>query len=159
MASAMNRIFQLFALLAVLAGPAFAETVGESQTRVVRLENEWTQLDASRVRLETESSQLAGDIERVKAEPAGVRRDFRLRELAGAVDEDWFGEATSNRKFARTTTIASATNGKTQGDSSQTPTAGAPAPQQPGVSGGMGGTTGGTPPGGSFSNDPGSSNN
>src|SRR5438552_1748468 len=81
MASAMNRIFQLFALLAVLAGPAFAETVGESQTRVVRLENEWTQLDASRVRLETESSQLAGDIERVKAEPAGVRRDFRLREL------------------------------------------------------------------------------
>src|SRR5262245_7736615 len=83
MAGAMNRIFQLLALAAALsvARPALAETVGESQARVVKLENEWTQLDASRVRLESESGQLAGEIERVKAEPAGVRRDFRLREL------------------------------------------------------------------------------
>jgi len=277
----MKRFFQLLALLALCgATPAFAETVGESQARVVRLENEWMQLDASRVRLETESGQLAGDIEHVKAEAAGVRRDFRLRELlaaqkakadeltrvaadlrarvapltearraliancdrsllqpalneakrlelarlrtaqatllampmaplgqlgkvavdpldgprelkekadllrdsgdklkrevarltariddverrrhlrerAGAVDEDWFGEATSNRKFARTSTISQNTNAKTQNDGAQTPAVGGnPAPQQPGgtINGG-----GGTPPAG-FNNDPGTNN-
>jgi hypothetical protein len=85
MAEAMKRFFQLLTLLALCgSGPAFAETVGESQARVVRLENEWMQVDASRARLENESSQLAGDIEHVKAEAAGVRRDFRLRELLAA---------------------------------------------------------------------------
>jgi hypothetical protein len=65
----------------LIATPASAETVGESQARVVRMENEWTQLDGSRVRLEKESGELGAEIERVKNEPAGVRRDFRLREL------------------------------------------------------------------------------
>jgi hypothetical protein len=275
----MARLFTLLTLLAALAGPAFAETIGESQARVIRLENEWTQLDASRVRLERESGELAAEIERSKAEPAGVRRDFRLRELlasaktradeltrvagelrartaplgearraliancdralaqpslneakrlelarlrtaqaallampmaplgrlgdlgklavdpldgprelkekadllrdsgdklkrevarlnariddverrrhlrerAGAVDEDWFGEAASNRKFARTSTIASAHDGKTQNDSTGTPTAGAPSPQQPGVSGSGGQPQ---PPAGGLSNGP-----
>jgi hypothetical protein len=272
----MGRIFQLSALLALLSGAALADAIGDAQVRVVQLENQWAQLDAGRVRLERDSSQLAGEIERVKAEPDGVRRDFRLRELlasakskadeltqvaaqeralgaplsdarralitncdrllsqnlnearrlevarlrtaqaallamptaplgplgsmgkvavdpldgprelkekadllrdsgdklkrevarlaariddverrrhlrerAGAVDEDWFGEAVSNRKFARTSTIASASDAKTQ-----TPAAPAQTTPQPGISGG-GSTGSGTTGAGGFGAPPG----
>jgi hypothetical protein len=77
----MTRFFQLLVLLVAFGGSAFAQNVGESHGRVIKLENEWTRLDASRVRLERESGVLSAEIEKVKAEPDGVRRDFRLREL------------------------------------------------------------------------------
>jgi hypothetical protein len=82
----MRRFFQLLALLtaatlACWAGVASADELGDARSRVIKLENDWTQLDASRVRLERESNDLGAQIEQVKSEPAGVRRDFKLREL------------------------------------------------------------------------------
>src|SRR4051812_41156999 len=69
---------------ALQAGPARADAIGDVRTQqleVTRLDGERAQLDGRRVRLEHESQDLAAEIERVKAEPAGVRRDFRLQEL------------------------------------------------------------------------------
>ncbi len=82
----VRRLFPLLALVALLgARPAFADaspaSLGELQSRLVKQENESAQLTGRRVRLEQESNDLGAEIERVQAEPAGVRRDFKLREL------------------------------------------------------------------------------
>jgi hypothetical protein len=71
----------LILLLALAARPAHADAVSDAQARVLKLENETAQLDGRRLRLEYDANSLAAEIERVKAEPTGVRRDFRLREL------------------------------------------------------------------------------
>jgi hypothetical protein len=71
----------LLASLMLAARPAHADAVSDAQARVLKLENESAQLDGRRLRLEYDANALAAEIERIKAEPAGVRRDFRLREL------------------------------------------------------------------------------
>ena len=83
----MRRV--LLALIAVLAlsGVARADALGDvgaQRAQVARLDGERAQLDGRRVRLEHESQELAGDIDRWKAEPAGVRRDLKLQELLAA---------------------------------------------------------------------------
>jgi len=80
------RLFAVAVLVAVLGSttPVRADALGEVRARqadVQRLDQERAQLDGRRVRLEQESQALAGEIEQLKTEPAGVRRDFRLQEL------------------------------------------------------------------------------
>jgi hypothetical protein len=83
-----------FALTAVallgtlaLAAPAHADALSEVRGRaaqVTRLENQRAQLDGQRTVLERESQALSSEIDRQKAEPAGLRRDARLQELLAA---------------------------------------------------------------------------
>jgi hypothetical protein len=80
------RLCLTFALL--IAVPAAADTLGDvaaAQREVGQLDGARLQVDARRTGLESESQALAREIERVKAEPEGVRRSLRLQELlAGA---------------------------------------------------------------------------
>jgi hypothetical protein len=103
--------------------------------------------------LRDSGDKLKREVARLSARIDDVERRRHLRERAGAVDEDWFGEATSNRKFARTGTVASSNNGKTQNTADTTPTTNNPAPAPPG-SGALGdGRGGGTAPSGNFSGE------
>ncbi|HEX8953140.1 MAG TPA: hypothetical protein VF945_14900, partial [Polyangia bacterium] len=89
---------------------------------------------------------LRREVQRLSQRIDGVERRRHLRERAGAVDEDLFGEAVSNRRSPRvaSTTFGSNNRGDaTQG--AQAPTAG-PATGG-GGSGGAGGGAGSPPPG------------
>jgi hypothetical protein len=83
------RLTDVKAVLAVLllVGSAHADALTDLRAReseVVRLDGERLQADKNLKKLSSESQALAADIEKVKAEPAGVRRDFRLQELLAA---------------------------------------------------------------------------
>ena len=114
--------------------------------------------------LRDSGDKLRREVTRLAQRIDSVERRRHLRERAGAVDEDLFGESVSNRHSPRvaSTTLGSSGHGDSQG--ANTPTAGpangaggatggagAPAPGSgggaTGGAGGSTGTTGGTSPG------------
>lgn len=128
--------------------------------------------------LRDSEDKLRREVQRLSQRIDGVERRRHLRERAGAVDEDLFGEAVSNRRSAR---VASTTfgNGATDrgnaangpaaqggGSGGATPGAGGPVAGGGGSGGGGGGpggggagapgggTTGGGAPGGGLGNPP-----
>jgi len=116
--------------------------------------------------LRDSGDKLRREVVRLAARIDGVERRRHLRERAGAVDEDLFGEAVSNRRSPR---VASTTFGGSHGGAADNATgansptagpsqgqggggaggsagggAGSPAPGSGAGSGGTGGTTGGS---------------
>jgi hypothetical protein len=80
------RGFRVAVLLLALGAPAVskADALGDVHAReadVQRLDGERAQLEARRGKLEADGKQLSQEIEQLKAQPAGVRRDARLQEL------------------------------------------------------------------------------
>jgi hypothetical protein len=71
-------------VLLALATPARADVVSDAQARVQKLDGERVQLETRRAQLERDHDALAAEIEALKAQPAGVRRDFRLSQLLAA---------------------------------------------------------------------------
>jgi hypothetical protein len=103
--------------------------------------------------LRDSGDKLRREVQRLAGRIDSVERRRHLRERAGAVDEDLFGEAASNRRSARvaSTTLSSAGD-RSQGAAS--PSAGVPTTGGTGATGGggAGGSGGGAPGGG---NNPG----
>ncbi|HEY2745660.1 MAG TPA: hypothetical protein VGL86_13590 [Polyangia bacterium] len=92
--------------------------------------------------LRDSGDKLRREVQRLASRIDNVERRRHLRERAGAVDEDLFGESVSNRHSPR---VASTTFGNSHGDSAQganSPTAG-PANGATGGGGGAGGSAGG----------------
>ncbi len=113
--------------------------------------------------LRDSGDKLRREVTRIASRIDDVERRRHLRERAGAVDEDWFGESTSNRHVARSSTShGTDTAGKASDANPQTPGAGVAGPPTGGGAGSAtpspagGGTTngGGTPPVSNFANDP-----
>jgi hypothetical protein len=112
--------------------------------------------------LRDSGDKLRREVQRLALRIDGVERRRHLRERAGAVDEDLFGEADSNRRSARlaTTTLPSvhAGSGDVAPPSSQpSPGGGQGAAPGNGASGGAGGSGGSTPsnpPPSTITNDP-----
>src|SRR5689334_14347836 len=80
------RGFRIALLLLALGAPAIsrADALGDVHAReadVARVDGERAQLEARRGKLEADGKQLSQEIEQLKAQPAGVRRDARLQEL------------------------------------------------------------------------------
>jgi hypothetical protein len=71
--------------------------------------------------LRDSEDKLRREVQRLATRIDDVERRRHLRERAGAIDEDWFGEAVSNRKFARTTTTPGGATASTQAKT-ETPT-------------------------------------
>jgi hypothetical protein len=92
--------------------------------------------------LRDSQDKLKREVERLATRIDDVERRRHLRERASAVDEDWFGEATSNRKVARSSTNVLTPSGARGADTTQGAT---PAPQ--------------APAGGNFNNSPSLSDN
>jgi hypothetical protein len=119
--------------------------------------------------LRDSEDKLKREVQRLASRIDDVERRRHLRERVGAVDEDWFGEATSNRKFARVTstpampadkTVGGTTGGAGSGRMSgfgATDTNQAPAAAAPPAGGATTPTVGGapTPGGGSVGSTPG----
>ena len=96
--------------------------------------------------LRDSGDKLRREAKRLSARIDGVDRRRRLRERAGALDEDMFGESTSNRRIARagqTTSETPTTSGKGSSDAftGSNPPSSAPSGATPGVTGSSGGTT------------------
>jgi hypothetical protein len=89
--------------------------------------------------LRDSEDKLRREVKRLAQRIDGVERRRHLRERAGAIDEDLFGEATSNRRSPR---VASTVGGRS-GNGDATQGAGAPAPPT-GVGGAGGGGAGGS---------------
>jgi hypothetical protein len=74
-------------LLVVSAQPARADMLADvaaDHRAVVALEAARAQVDGHRVALEAQSQEAAAQIEKLKKEPAGIRRDGKLQELLAA---------------------------------------------------------------------------
>jgi hypothetical protein len=102
--------------------------------------------------LRDSGDKLRREVQRLAQRIDGVERRRHLRERAGAVDEDLFGESVSNRRSPRVaSTTFGGTNRNGSGDAAQG-SPGSPAPTTGtggGGSGGSGGGSGGVgPPGG-----------
>src|SRR6185369_13571709 len=95
--------------------------------------------------LRDSGDKLRREVQRLAQRIDGVERRRHLRERAGAVDEDLFGEAVSNRRSPRvaSTTFAGPNHGGGSGDTAQ----GSPAPTTAGANG-SGGAGGGSGAGG-----------
>jgi hypothetical protein len=130
--------------------------------------------------LRDSEDKLRREVGRLARRIDDVERRRHLRERAGAVDEDWFGEATSNRRVARVAGVGAAGAGRNSESADKAaaadPGRGAAAPNSPppaqspspapggfagggatGTGGGSGGTGtggGGIGAGGSFSDSP-----
>lgn len=74
--------------------------------------------------LRDSSDKLRRESKRIAARVDDLERRRHLRERSSAIDEDWFSESTSNRRFARTTTTTPATAGR-GGDSKEAQNPGA----------------------------------
>src|SRR5258706_3864387 len=73
------------ALLVPVAARADAlDDVRARESEVRAVDAQRAQLDARRAQLEHDAQSLAAEVERAKAEPAGVRRDLKLGELLAA---------------------------------------------------------------------------
>lgn len=118
--------------------------------------------------LRDSGDKLRREAQRIATRIDSVERRRHLRERAGALDEDMFGEATSNRRIARTqgTLTAANNNGKAAGETTPTrdpnqatdSASGGAAPAVPGMTPNAGGTTGGATgltgsPGGNANNN------
>ena len=102
--------------------------------------------------LRDSGDKLRREVQRLAQRIDGVERRRHLRERAGAVDEDLFGEAVSNRHSPR---VASTTFGTNRGGSGDTAQQGPTTPTAGGATGGGGGS-GGSAGGGAGSPAPGS---
>jgi hypothetical protein len=104
--------------------------------------------------LRDSGDKLRREVQRLGQRIDSVERRRHLRERAGAIDEDLFGEAVSNRHAARVTTFANVTGGASGAGGASPTMGGASAPSGPtggagaaggsGVSGGGSGGNGGT---------------
>ena len=101
--------------------------------------------------LRDSGDKLRREVQRLAQRIDGVERRRHLRERAGAVDEDLFGEAVSNRHSPR---VASTTFGTNRGGSGDTAQQGPTTPTAGGATGGGG--SGGSAGGGAGSPAPGS---
>lgn len=103
--------------------------------------------------LRDSSDKLRKEARRIATRIDDLERRRHLRERSNAVDEDWFSESTSNRRFARTTATT------TKAGDTATPSFASPPPGN-GVAGGRGGQGdsanggGGQVPGGGLETDP-----
>jgi hypothetical protein len=96
--------------------------------------------------LRDSEDKLRREVQRLSARIDGVERRRHLRERAGAVDEDLFGESISNRRSPRIASSAGSTDRGTQAGGAAPPAVPAP------ITGGNGGTgTGGGGGGGGTS--------
>src|SRR5262249_31518339 len=84
---------------------------------------------------------LRREVARLTTRIDDVERRRHLRERAGAIDEDWFGESTSNRRVARQPGVGTARTGGNEKASDA-----APVPNAPTAGAGPGGGAPGAPP-------------
>jgi hypothetical protein len=90
--------------------------------------------------LRDSEDKLRREVARLTVRIDDVERRRHLRERAGAVDEDWFGEATSNRRVARQPGVGTA---RTGGNEKATADAAPAAPPTNGAGAGSPGQGGG----------------
>jgi hypothetical protein len=145
------------AQVTLLASPA--APLGRTQVEIDPLDGP-RELAEKADLLRDSEDKLRREVARLAVRIDDVERRRHLRERAGAVDEDWFGEATSNRRVARQPGVGAARTGGNEkssladgaGGGNQAPAA----PPAAGAGQGGGGVTGGPAPapGGSFA-DPG----
>jgi hypothetical protein len=93
--------------------------------------------------LRDSGDKLRREVQRLAQRIDGVERRRHLRERAGAIDEDLFGEAVSNRHAARVTTLGSTAAAGSGGASAPTSGPGTGTGAAGGAGGGAGTTTGG----------------
>jgi hypothetical protein len=92
--------------------------------------------------LRDSGDKLRREVQRLALRIDGVERRRHLRERAGAVDEDLFGEAVSNRRSPRVASTTLSSGGANHGGSGDA-TQGSPAPTGGVASGGAGAPSGG----------------
>jgi hypothetical protein len=107
--------------------------------------------------LRDSGDKLRREVSRLATRIDGVERRRHLRERAGAVDEDLFGESVSNRHSARVASTTFGNNRGGAGDATQGASGGAnsPAPTTGGAGSGGAGGAGGGPGGGAGAGPPG----
>ncbi len=112
--------------------------------------------------LRDSEDKLKREVHRLSSRIDDVERRRHLRERVGAVDDDMFGEAASNRKFARLSSTAASQNAKTSdsnpsaslgGGMAATPTVGGVSGTTPNSNNNFGNTPAPATPGGERSSD------
>lgn len=136
---------------AELAGPE--RPLGVVQTRADPLDGPRELFDKADLLRDSEDK-LRREVGRLAVRIEGVERRRHLRERAGALDDDLFGEAMSNRRAARVVLAGTGSSHGTGSDTGSAPGSGAPGSGAPGGNGSPGGSNTPAPPGPGGSSPP-----